>query len=149
MIYPVKDSHSSLGTYNHKDHAWSNDQHDNSDEVKWVDITKTLHPNTLEHMDLIDGRTGTPSTPALYQRRRHSPFLNFSQIYKVKDSNSYISPYEQREHSWSDKQYDVADEEAWLGTTKTLNEDYLENLQPTAEYHLVGGRTGVPEEDDE
>lgn len=117
-------------------------------------------------MDLIDGRTGVPSAPAttagdtatsnatttaaaLYQRRRHNPFLDFSQIYRVTDSSSYISPYDQRDHSWNDKQYDVADEEAWLENTKTLHADYLENLQPTAEYHLVGGRTGVPETEDE
>lgn len=82
MIYPIKDSHSTLGTYVHSDHAWSTDQHKQSDEVKWVEETKTLHPNTLEHMDLIDGRSGTPSTPAtttsLYQRRRHMPFQDFS-----------------------------------------------------------------------
>lgn len=64
MIYPVKDSHSTLGTYNHRDHSWSNEQHANSNEVQWVDVTKKLHADTLEHMDLIDGRTGVPSAPA-------------------------------------------------------------------------------------
>jgi len=67
----------------------------------------------------------------------------------VTDSNSYLKPYEQRDHSWNDNQYDVADEVAWLGNTKTLHADYLENLDPTAEYHLTGGRTGVAETDDE
>ena len=166
MTYPVKDSHSYINPYTHSDHAWSNEQHAHSDEVKWVEQTRTLHSDTLEHMDLIDGRTGTPSTtantttasdttatdttaPALFQRRRHNPYLDFSQIYRVTDSNSYLKPYEQRDHSWNDYQYDVADEVAWLGNTKTLHADYLENLDPTAEYHLTGGRTGVAETDDE
>jgi len=96
MIYPVKDSHSYIEPYNHSDHAWSNDQHKASDEVKWVDITRTLHRDTLEHMDLIDGRTGRPSAPSnttssnstttspsggdtsLFQRRRHYPFHDLS-----------------------------------------------------------------------
>jgi len=41
----------------------------------------------------------------------------------------------------------MSDEVKWLDTTKTLHSDYLENLLPTAEYHLQGGRTGEPEED--
>ena len=173
MIYPVKDSHSHLKEYVHSDHAWSEEQHKASDEVKWVNITRTLHADTLEHMDLIDGRTGRPSvtansttstnsttdagttTPsgdagatdaaALFQRKWHYPFHSFSQIYKVKDSSPYIKPYDQRDHSWTDNEYDAADEVGWLSQTRTLNQDYLENLEPTAQYHLVGGRTGVAE----
>ena len=166
MIYPIKDSHSSLRGYDHMNHTWSKEQFDASDEVQYVNITKALHADTLEHLDLKDGRTGVPTVvanetaatdataaadgaaAALYQRRRYNgnPYLDFSQIYRVTNSSSYIKPYEVRDHSWSDNQYEAADEVAWLGNTNTLHADYLENLQPTAEYHLVGGRTGVAEE---
>ena len=64
-------------------------------------------------------------------------------FYKVEDSHSYISPYEQRDHSWNDAQYNQSDEVKFLDKTKTLNADYLENLADDAEFHLDGGRTGV------
>ena len=67
--------------------------------------------------------------------------------YKVEDSHSYISPYDQRDHSWNDAEYNQSDEVKFLDKTKTLNADYLENLADDAEYHLDGGRTGVPEEE--
>jgi len=35
-----------------------------------------------------------------------------------------------------------------LDNTKTLHADYLENLDPSAEYHLREGRTGVAAEDE-
>ena len=47
-IYKVKDSHSYISPYTHSDHAWSHDQHDASDEVKWVDNTKTLHADYVD-----------------------------------------------------------------------------------------------------
>ena len=63
--------------------------------------------------------------------------------YKASDSASYISPYDQRDHSWNDAEYNQSDEVKFLDKTKTLNEDYLENLADDAEMHLDGGRTGV------
>ena len=63
--------------------------------------------------------------------------------YQVADSHSYISPYDQRDHSWNDAEYNQSDEVKFLDKTKTLNEDYLENLADDSEYHLDGGRTGV------
>ena len=66
-----------------------------------------------------------------------------NKFYKVEDSHSYISPYEQRDHSWNDAEYNQSDEVKFLDKTKTLNADYLENLADDAEYHLDGGRTGV------
>merc|ERR1711907_517309 len=68
-------------------------------------------------------------------------------IYKVADSASYIKPYDQRDHSWNDAEYNQSDEVKFLDNTKTLNADYLENLAPAAEYHLREGRTGVAAED--
>ena len=69
-------------------------------------------------------------------------------IYKVADSASYIKPYDQRDHSWSDAQYNQSDEVKFLDNTKTLDADYLENLAPAAEYHLREGRSGVAAEDE-
>ena len=69
-------------------------------------------------------------------------------FYKVEDSHSYISPYDQRDHSWNDAQYNQSDEVKFLDKTSTLNADYLENLKPEAEYHLREGRTGVPAADE-
>ena len=69
-------------------------------------------------------------------------------IYKVADSASYLKPYNQRDHSWNDAEYNQSDEVKFLDNTKTLNADYLENLAPAAEYHLREGRTGVAAEDE-
>ena len=64
-------------------------------------------------------------------------------IYPVKDSHSYISPYSQRDHSWNDAQHDASDEVKWVANTKTLHADYVDQLDPSAEHHLIDGRTGV------
>ena len=69
-------------------------------------------------------------------------------IYTVADSHSYIKPYDQRDHSWSDAEYNQSDEVKFLDNTKTLDADYLENLDTAAEYHLREGRTGVAAEDE-
>ena len=69
-------------------------------------------------------------------------------IYQVSDSASYIKPYDQRDHSWSDAEYNQSDEVKFLDNTKTLSADYLENLATAAEYHLREGRTGVAAEDE-
>ena len=69
-------------------------------------------------------------------------------IYQVSDSASYIKPYDQRDHSWNDAEYNQSDEVKFLDNTKTLSADYLENLATAAEYHLREGRTGVAAEDE-
>ena len=69
-------------------------------------------------------------------------------IYKIADSASYLKPYDQRDHSWNDAEYNQSDEVKFLDNTKTLNADYLENLATAAEYHLREGRTGVAAEDE-
>jgi hypothetical protein len=50
LIYPVKDSHSYISPYSQRDHSWNDAQHDVSDEVKWVDNTKTLHADYVEQL---------------------------------------------------------------------------------------------------
>ena len=69
-------------------------------------------------------------------------------IYQEWDSHSYLKPYDQRDHSWNDAEYNQSDEVKFLDNTKTLDADYLENLDTAAEYHLREGRTGVAAEDE-
>ena len=71
-----------------------------------------------------------------------------NKIYQEWDSHSYLKPYDQRDHAFSDAQYNQSDEVKFLDNTKTLHADYLENLDPSAEYHLREGRTGVAAEDE-
>ena len=71
-----------------------------------------------------------------------------NKMYRVGDSASYIKPYDQRDHSWSDAEYNQSDEVKFLDNTKTLHADYLENLDTSAEYHLREGRTGVAAADE-
>ena len=47
-------------------------------------------------------------------------------IYPVRDSSSYISPYEQRNHSWTDGQYNQSNEVTWSGETNTTAADHLD-----------------------
>ena len=69
-------------------------------------------------------------------------------IYRVSDSHSYLNTHDQRVDAWNDAQYNQSDEVKFLDKTKTLNADYLENLDPASEYHLREGRTGVAAEDE-
>ena len=68
-------------------------------------------------------------------------------IYPVKDSHSYITPYNQRDHSWSHDQHDQSNEVQFVNNTKTLHSDYAHQLEPTATHHLIDGLTGVPSAD--
>ena len=76
----------------------------------------------------------------------HSFYQKVKQIYPVKDSHSYIEPYNQRDHAFSHNQYDTSDEVQWVANTRTLHSDYVDQLDPSAEYHLKDGRTGVQSE---
>jgi hypothetical protein len=55
---------------------------------------------------------------ALVQRKR--------QIYPVKDSKSYISPYSQRDHSWTDGQYNQSNEVTWSKETNVTAADHID-----------------------
>ena len=63
-FYKVKDSHSYIEQYDVRKHAWSDKQFDQSDEVKFFDITKALNADYLENTlpgaeyHLRNGRTG-------------------------------------------------------------------------------------------
>lgn len=71
--------------------------------------------------------------PVRHQRVHMRPHSFYQkQIYPVKDSHSYIEPYSQRDHSFSDNQYDTSDEVQWVANTKTLHADYVDQLEPSA-----------------
>jgi len=54
----------------------------------------------------------------LVQRKR--------QIYPVRDSTSYISPYSQRDHAWNDAQYNQSNEVTWSKETNTTAADHID-----------------------
>ena len=41
-----------------------------------------------------------------------------NKFYKVEYSHSYISPYEQRDHSWNEDEFDMSSEKKWDTETK-------------------------------
>jgi hypothetical protein len=47
---------------------------------------------------------------ALFSEQEEPLQLLGNMIYPVRDSHSYILPYDQREHAWNDDQYDRSDE---------------------------------------
>jgi hypothetical protein len=63
-IYKIADSASYLKPYSHRDHSWNDAEYNQSDEVKFLDNTKTLHADYLENLataaeyHLREGRTG-------------------------------------------------------------------------------------------
>ena len=109
----------------------------------------TAIPSEMSMIQMESGWNNKPwkeylGEPAGYQWDQSS----VNKIYKIGDSASYLKPYDQRDHSWSDAQYNQSDEVKFLDNTKTIHADYLENLAPAAEYHLREGRTGVAAADE-
>jgi len=50
MIYPVKDSHSYISPYTQRDHAYTDGQYNQSDEVKW---SKETNVTAADHLDSV------------------------------------------------------------------------------------------------
>ena len=63
-------------------------------------------------------KTNEAEVASLVQRKR--------QIYPVRDSTSYISPYSQRDHAWNDAQYNQSNEVTWSGETNTTAADHID-----------------------
>ena len=51
-IYKGKDSNATITGWKQREHAWTNDQHENSNEIHWVNTTKTTAANYTDSMDL-------------------------------------------------------------------------------------------------
>ena len=127
-IYPVKDSHSYITPYTQRDHAWNDDQHNVSDEVKWSKETNTT---AADHIHWLVNEQGPysrlyPGTPTPAAPAAGAAALSQKEIYPVKDSHSYITPYTQRDHAWNDDQHDVSDEVKWSKETNVTAADHLD-----------------------
>jgi hypothetical protein len=81
--YPEWDSQSYISPYTQRDHAWFGDQYDMSNETHWVDTSAVdgyKIPITADDADQFAQKE--------------------SRTYPEWDSQSYISPYTQRDHAW-------------------------------------------------
>jgi hypothetical protein len=71
-----------------RDDAWNDDQADMSNEDEWKAHIVAVGADYFD----------SANTASLAQRSKS--------IYPVKDSHSYITPYYQRDHAWTDAQHD-------------------------------------------
>ena len=97
--YPSKDSHSEVTPYVQRDHSWNEDEFDMSSEKKWD--TETKKPTKDTHYDGFVQKGTYPS----------------------KDSHSEVTPYVQREHSWNEDEFDMSSEKKWDTETKVPTKD--------------------------
>ena len=64
-IYKVKGSNSTISSWKQRDHAFTDNQLDNSNEVSFVNSTKVNYGNYTEHMNITGDASGSASgTPA-------------------------------------------------------------------------------------
>ena len=116
QIYPVRDSTSYISPYSQRDHSWNDAQYNQSNEVTWSGETNTTAGDHIDWVANDGGRLAPAAAGALAQK----------QIYPVKDSTSYISPYSQRDHSWNDAQYNQSNEVTWSKETNTTAADHID-----------------------
>jgi hypothetical protein len=99
--YPEWDSESYISPYTQRDHAWTGNQYDMSNETHWVDTSAVdgyKIPITADDGDQFFAQKGRRTYPEW-------------------DSESYISPYTQRDHAWTGNQYDMSNETHWVDTS--------------------------------
>jgi hypothetical protein len=120
-IYPVKDSHSYINPYNQSEHAWTTGQHDASNEVAW---SKETNITAAGYTDAVNN-TG-PSRLVPNVSTNATLVQKAKEIYPVKDSHSYITPYYQRDHAWTAGQHDVSDEVKWSKETNITAADHID-----------------------
>lgn len=121
----MKDSHSYVDPYNQRDHAWNETQHNHSNEVEW---SRETNKTAADYTHVVNNEGGRLA-PALAQKVQAT--------YPAKDSHSYITPYSQRDHSWTDKQYDHSDEVKWSAETNTTAADHIDHVKNEAPSRLV------------
>jgi hypothetical protein len=100
--YPEWDSQSYISPYTQRDHAWFDTQYDMSNETHWVDTSA------------VDGYKIPITADDADQFAQMSRPM---QTYPEWDSESYISPYTQRDHAWNSDQYDMSNETHWVDTS--------------------------------
>jgi hypothetical protein len=92
-IYPVKDSHSYISPYTQRDHAFTDGQYNQSDEVKW---SKETNVTSADNLDWVVNEQGDASRlyPALAQKK--------NKFVKFHDGQSKIVTVDPRDHAWTD-----------------------------------------------
>ena len=92
MVYPAKDSHSYISPYTQRDHAWTDGQYNQSNEVTW---SKETNVTAADHIDWVVNEQGAYSRlyPALSQQQQ-------KEKYRI-ETHSIIIPYVVRDQAWN------------------------------------------------
>jgi len=90
----------SLYPQDYRDHAWTEDQAQHTNETSWVEETR-------KPSGYLDKST-KPSSLAEKAK----------ETYPAADSKSWIEPYNQREHAWNETQYDQSNNKTWQKETE-------------------------------
>ena len=95
--YEQKETASWIEPYVVRDHAWSHDQYDMSNQTSWAE-----DPDAAKgYRSPINGGN-------------HSLFQNSPRgTYEQKETASWIEPYVVRDHAWSHDQYDMSNQTSW------------------------------------
>jgi hypothetical protein len=129
MIYPVKDSHSYISPYTQRDHAFTDNQHDQSNEVTW---SKETNVTSADNLDWVVNEQGPhsrlyPGTPAALSQQENK-WVQFKPV------QSRIVPYDARDDAWTDEQADKTHEDEWRAHITAVGADYMDSAQnPLAE----------------
>lgn len=89
----MKDSHSFISPYTQRDHAYTDGQFNQSNEVSW---SKETNVTAAGNLDSVVNGQGDYSRlyPALSQQQQKEKYI-------AKDSHSIILPYVVRDQAWN------------------------------------------------
>lgn len=87
-------------TQDYRGHAWTEDQHDASNETAFIEETR--NPS---------GYLKNFTTPKSFVQKA-------KETYPAADSKSWIEPYNQRDHAWNESQYDQSNNKTWHEETE-------------------------------
>jgi len=141
LTYPSKDTASWIEPYKQRDHAWSHDDYDMTNQTSWKEDSHMAaywpYPTFAEKQTYPSKDTASWIEP--YKQRDHAwshddydmtnqtswkedshmaaywpyPTLAEKQTYPSKDTASWIEPYKQRDHAWSHDDYDMTNQTSW------------------------------------
>jgi hypothetical protein len=105
-IYPVKDSHSYISPYTQRDHAFTDNQHDQSNEVTW---SKETNVTSADNLDWVVNEQGPhsrlfPGTPAATLAQQEAAAAA-AEKYRI-ETHSIIIPYVVRDQAWNFDHHD-------------------------------------------
>jgi len=104
--------------------AWNEEQHDASNPDSWkahIDAVGADYSDSAHNAGPVTPNESPSAWESSYAQRRR-------QIYPVEDSDSYIAPYSQRNHSWNDYQFDHSDEVTWSAHTNATAAGYTDHV---------------------